>query len=143
MRPFKLSTMIFIGLVAGAFQSVLAHEQGGALIAAPSATSHFRINCFDDGNGTPSDLFFTIRAASLGKRFGVTATVSKDGQSTVVTDMKSGDAQGSASGNVSQGPGDYSVDIKKSKSLKGSIIYSLTYHCQASSGAHTGTEIFR
>jgi hypothetical protein len=143
MRSNKLSTMLLIVTLAGAFQPVLAHEQGGALSAAPSATSRWRINCFDDGNGTPSDLLFSVRAASRGRAFGVTATVSKDGQSRPVTDSKSGDAQPSASGDLAQSAGDYLVEIKKSKSVKGTMIYSLTYHCESNTGAHTGTEIFR
>jgi hypothetical protein len=135
--------MLLIGTLAGALQPVLAHEQGGALSAAPSATSHWRINCFDDGNGTPADLLFSVRATSRGRAFGVVATVSKNGSSIPVTDSKSGDAQPSAYGDLAQGAGDYVVEIKKSKSVTGTMIYSLTYHCESNTGAHTGTGIFR
>lgn len=143
MRPTLFSKLLLVGFLAGAYQAVLAHEQGGALAAPTTSKARWRINCLDDGNGIPSDLFFTVRAATRSRTFGITATVSKEGQMIAVTDNKSSDSSPSAPGQLTQGPGDYFVEINKSKAIKGTMIYSLTYHCQASNGAHTGTEIFR
>ena len=144
MHPIKRSTMILIGLLVAHIQPVLAHEQAGPLAAAGSPIAHYKVRCFDDGNGTPAGLLFNIRASKSSKKtLGVTDTVSKDGQSTTVTDPKSGDAKASDYGYLAQGPGDYSVDIKKSTSVRAAVIYAMEYHCETAAGAHTGTDISR
>ena len=122
---------------------ITADTQGGSLAAPATSKSYWRVNCFDDGRGVPSELVFNVTATTKGRKFGVSATVSKDGQSQTVTDPKSGDKTPSPWGDLTGGGGDYVVEITKSRPVKGTIIYSLTYHCQGVTGDHTGTTISR
>lgn len=129
----------------------LAHEQGGALQSSPYATQSWLITCFDDGNGPGSDVYFDDKASTPGRKFGVKATLSKNGLEASTIDPKSGDSIRSPATKLSAGDGEYIMTLSKAKSkasqadsaLKGTMVYGFTYHCESASGAHTGTLINR
>lgn len=128
-----------------------AHDQGGALASPPFATQSWLITCFDDGNGPAATLYFDVKASTPGRKFGVTATASKNGQEISTTDPKSGDKIKSPAVSFSGGDGEYIMTLSKAKTrpslpdstLKGTMVYGFTYHCESASGAHTGTLINR
>lgn len=149
-RTFILKAVIFGFLLSGS-GSLLAHDQGGALGSSPFATQSWLITCFDDGNGVGSDLYFDVKASTPSRKFGVTATVSKNGAKSSTTDRKSGDKIRSPGASLSGGDGEYLMTLSKAKPrenqpdsiLKGTVVYGFTYHCESASGAHTGTLINR
>ena len=128
-----------------------AHDQGGALASSPYATQSWLITCYDDGNGPAASLYFDVKASTPGRKFGVTATVSKNGAEASTTDPKSGDRIRSPGVSLTAGDGEYNMTLTKAKSkpnlpdstLKGTMVYGFTYHCQSATGAHTGTLINR
>jgi len=143
---------IALSILIGPSGLTLAHEQGGALPSPPYATQSWLITCFDDGNGIGSDIYFDVKASTPGRKFvGVMATLSKNGLEGSTIDPKSGDRIRSPGTSLSAGDGEYIMTISKAKSkasqpdstLKGTIVYGFTYHCESASGAHTGTLINR
>jgi len=145
LRALASSLLIgFAGLSHG-------HDQGGALASSPYATQSWLITCYDDGNGAAASLYFDVKASTPGRKFGVTATVSKNGAEASTTDPKSGDKIRSPAASLSGGDGEYLMTLSKAKIranqpdsiLKGTMVYGFTYHCESNSGAHTGTLINR
>jgi len=149
-KTFTLRTLA-LSLLISSSAKTLAHDQGGALASSPYATQSWLITCYDDGNGVAASLYFDVKASTPGRKFGVTATVSKNGAETSVTDPKSGDKVRSPAASLSAGDGEYVMTLSKAKTrenqpdsiLKGTMVYGFTYHCESASGAHTGTLINR
>jgi hypothetical protein len=146
----KLKTMAAGLLICGSAMTY-AHDQGGALASSPFATQSWLITCFDDGNGPATNIYFDVKASTPRRKFGVTATASKNGQEISTTDPKSGDKIRSPAVSFSGGDGEYIMTLSKAKTrpslpdstLKGTMVYGFTYHCESASGAHTGTLINR
>ncbi|MEN9680304.1 MAG: hypothetical protein RLZZ627_197 [Pseudomonadota bacterium] len=145
LKPLALSMLIGCALPA------FAHDQGGALASSPYATQSWLITCYDDGNGIAAALYFDVKASTPSRKFGVTATVFKNGVEASTTDSKSGDKIRSPVAILNGGDGEYVITLSKAKArdnqpdsiLKGTMVYGFTYHCQSASGAHTGTLINR
>lgn len=140
-----------ISLLMGSSQMSYSHDQGGALASSPYATQSWLITCFDDGNGAAASLYFDVKASTPKRKFGVTATVSKNGFEASTTDPKSGDKIRSPGASLAAGDGEYLMTLSKAKTsanqpdsiLKGTMVYGFTYHCESNAGAHTGTQINR
>ncbi len=138
-------------ILIGPSKLTLAHEKSGALQSSPYSTQRWLINCFDDGNGRVSHVYFVVKARTPGRTFGVKATLSKNGLEASTIDLKSVDRIRSPATKLSAGDGDYLMTISKVKSkaseadttLKGTMAFGFTYHCESVSGAHTGTLINR
>jgi len=152
MKNRTISLLSLAIMISSIYETdVLAHDQGGALGSSPYATQSWLITCFDDGNGFADSLYFDIKASTPGRKFGVTATVSKGGQKISTTDSRSGDKIRGPGAFLNAGDGEYVITLSKTKSsakqldsaLRGAIVYGFTYHCQSGSGAHTGTLINR
>jgi hypothetical protein len=149
-KTFTLKTLVLSVLISSSAETV-AHDQGGALASSLYASQSWLITCYDDGNGVAASLYFDVKASTPGRKFGVTATVSKNGEEASTTDPKSGDKIRSPAASLSAGDGEYIMTLSKAKVretqpdsiLKGTMVYGFTYHCESASGAHTGTLINR
>ena len=146
----RINSLAF-ALLAGFSGLSQGHDQGGALASSPYATQSWLITCYDDGNGPGASLYFDVKASTPGRKFGVTATVTKNGLNASTTDPKSGDKIRSPGASLIAGDGEYIMTLSKAKtkpslpdsSLKGTMVYGFTYHCESAGGAHTGTLINR
>lgn len=149
-QTVRFKTLAFT-LLVGICGLSHAHDQGGVLASSPYATQSWLITCYDDGNGPAASLYFDVKASTSGRKFGVTATLTKNSQEASTTDPKSGDKIRSPGTFLIAGDGEYIMTLSKVKTnasspesaLKGTMVYGFTYHCESAGGAHTGTQINR
>jgi hypothetical protein len=138
-------------LVAGSFLvamgqagAVSAHNQGGSFTTGrAAAVGFYRVTCFNDGSGPPDHLFFEVKdlTANTAK---VSVLVQRGTSCSPrcaksITDTDDTDDQYSPSVRVKQGGGVYNMFV--SHTAAGSDSYDVQYHCQTSTGVHTGTDI--
>jgi hypothetical protein len=138
-------------LVAGSFLVAMseagvtsAHNQGGSFTTGRAAAVDFyRVTCFDDGSGLPDHLIFGVKdlTANTAK---VSVLVQKGTSCSPkcaksITDTNDTDAEHSGLVRVKRGGGVYNMFV--SHTAAGMDGYDVQYHCQTSTGVHTGTNI--
>jgi hypothetical protein len=138
-------------LVAGSFLVAIgqagvvsAHNQGGSFTTGRAAAVDFyQVTCFNDGSGPPDHLFFGVKdqVANTAK---VSVLVRKGTSCSPlcaksITDTDDIDDQYSPSVRVKQGSGVYNMFV--SHTAAGMDSYDVQYHCETSTGVHTGTAI--
>jgi hypothetical protein len=118
-----------------------AHEKTESLGAAPTASDLYLISCYDDGNGTPAKLVFSVSDLNPPAAPFVAMSVRK-GKSAwkTVVDRVDGDNNSSPQGVLAKRGGTYKARISKAGPTRtGSEIYNATFHCMTASNVHTGT----
>jgi hypothetical protein len=138
-------------LVAGSFLVAMgqvgiasAHNQGESFTTGRAAAVDFyQVTCFDDGSGLPDHLIFGVKdlVANTAK---VSVLVQKGTSCSPtcakgITDTDDIDDQYSPSVRVKQGGGVYNIFV--SHTTAGTDSYDVQYHCETSTGVHTGTNI--
>lgn len=130
-------------LSAGFMQVVYGHTAGTTLDAGggnASATDLASVNCYDDGGGAPDHLAIQVEDQSAPvPGLLVNMQAFKGQKMTNVTDPVSGDGNASPVGILRGGAGAYLISVNKTAA--GARAFSVTYHCEASGGAHTGTDV--
>lgn len=139
MKNYKITLAAFFVIVTGCPIVVSAHDQGGSLGTDSSATDYYQVSCFDDGSGIADQLFFEVRGESKSVASPVSAQIIKGDLSMSTTDNVDGDQTYSPGIAVVGGSGTYFVIVDKSGA--GKVNYTFEYHCQTSTGVHTGTDI--
>lgn len=123
--------------VLGYAGSASAHDISSGLGKAATATDYYQISCYDDGNGPADHLYIqVIDMAPVAKPM-ISVQVTKGILASNTTDAVDGNATYSPALTIKGGNGDYAVTIDKTAA--GLETYSLQYHCETSSGDHTGT----
>ncbi len=122
---------------------VAAHTARAVLDPGGSRASFLglaRITCFDDGTGTPSQLYVRVRDNSPPVAgLLVTLQVLKGTQALGISDTQSGDALFSEALQLPGGAGVYTVLV--GKTAAGARQFDIDYHCLTATGDHTGTDI--
>ena len=139
-------------LVAGSF--LVAMGQAGVVSAhdlsesfttgLTRAVDFYQVTCFNDGSGLPDHLIFGVKdlTANTAK---VSVLVQKGTNCSSprcaksITDNDDTDDQYSPSVRVKQGGGVYNLFV--SHTAAGMDSYDVQYHCETSTGVHTGTNI--
>jgi hypothetical protein len=138
-------------LVAGSFLVAMgqmgiasADNQGGSFTTGRAAAVDFyQITCFDSGSGPPDHLIFGVKdlTANTAK---VSVLVQKGTSCSPncaksITDTNDTDAEHSGLVRVKRGGGVYNMFV--SHTAAGTDSYDVLYHCETSTGVHTGTNI--
>lgn len=137
-----------LGVIGTAVQ---AHTFGGRLSSTPDSAASYSVSCYNDGNGEAARLFFNIQGKTASAPYNVTLSVQKkldNGQvvsAGPVVDPINGDAGSSPSAALVGGSGSYVLTVGKAPrqpggSTAGASVFSFDFHCEAASGAHTGTD---
>jgi hypothetical protein len=138
-------------LVAGSF--LVAMGQMGVVSAhdlhesfttgRARAVDFYQVTCFDDGSGLPDHLIFGVKdlTANMAK---VSVLVQKGTNCSPkcaksIRDTNDNDAEYSGLVRVKRGGGVYNMFV--SHTGAGSDSYDVQYHCQTSTGVHTGTSV--
>lgn len=132
-------------MVAGRAGVVSAHTQGGSLSTGTNeAVDWYQVSCFDDGHGAPDHLLFQVKDSTANSaKVGV--LVQKGTSCTTnACVMNSQDTTDTNTGyspaeKVKQGAGTYNMYVHHTAA--GTDSYSVSYHCETLSNAHTGTTI--
>jgi hypothetical protein len=125
--------------VLGYVGSASAHEQLGALGAGAKKTDYYEVSCFNDGTGDAGHLAVLITDLVPAASPLVSVQVIKGQLAKNTTDPVDGDATSSPEMKVIGGNGAYKVIVDKTGADAEN--YSLDYHCETSTGDHTGTSI--
>lgn len=138
-------------LVAGSFLVAMgqagvisAHNQGGSFTTGRAAAVDFyQITCFDDGSGLPDHLIFGVKdlTANTAK---VNVLVQKGTSCSPkcaksIKDTNDTDTEYSDLVRVKRSGGVYNMFV--SHTAAGMDGYDVQYHCETSTGVHTGTNI--
>jgi hypothetical protein len=138
-------------LVAGSFLVAMgqvgvasAHNQGESFTTGRAAAVDFyQVTCFDDGSGLPDHLMFGVKdlTANTAK---VSVLVQKGTSCSPtcaksITDTNDNDDEHSGLVQVKRGGGVYNMFV--SHTAAGTDSYDVQYHCETSTGVHTGTNI--
>ncbi len=122
---------------------VAAHTARAVLDPGGSRASFLglaRITCFDDGAGTPAQLYVRVRDNSPPVAgLLVTLQVLKGTQALGISDTNSGDALYSEALQLPGGAGVYTVLV--GKTAAGARQFDIDYHCLTTASDHTGTDI--
>jgi hypothetical protein len=143
-RRARLCTVLLLA-AAGWSREAGAHEQGGSLGSAASATDFYQVTCSQDvGGPPPALLLLQILDTSSAPAAEAPALIAVQAQvGTLVrnsTDPVGGD--GSPSPAITLDGGAVVYDVLVYKTEAGSDGYSLTYHCfSAGQTEHTPTSI--
>ena len=127
--------------VLGYVGSASAHDQSGDLGTGAKRADYYKVSCFNDGSGNADHLSIHIKDLPPVASPLVSVQVIKGILAKNVTDPVDGDTAFSPEMNVKGGNGAYDVIVDKTGA--GVEIYALDYHCETSSGAHTGTSIVK
>lgn len=122
---------------------VAAHTARAVLDPGGSRASFLglaRITCFDDGAGTPAQLYVRVRDNSPPVAgLLLTLQVLKGTQALGISDTNSGDALYSEALQLPGGAGVYTVLV--GKTAAGARQFDIDYHCLTAASDHTGTDI--
>ncbi len=140
MKNMIIKTTLLTASLLGAVNLASAHDQSGTLGATKSAVDYYQIQCFDDGNGPAANLAVRVKdlAGTIAPPI-ISAQVTKGILAINTTDTKDGDALYSPAVKLNGGNGSYYVMVNKTN--KAADDYSLEYHCETATKAHTGTNI--
>jgi hypothetical protein len=120
-----------------------AHTAGATLDPGNnirSFTGMAFVTCFDDGNGPADNLVARIRDNSAPvPGLMVNLQIFKGNKSNSITDTVSGDADFSPFITLQNGPGVYWILVNKTDI--GARQFDVEWHCNTSTGVHTGTDI--
>lgn len=140
MKHLTIKTTLLTASLFGVVGLASAHDQAGTLGATKSAIDYYQIQCFDDGNGPAEHLELSVidpagpKAAPV-----ISAQVTKGILAMNTADIVDGDALYSPAVKLNGGNGSYYVMVDKTN--KAADNYSLEYHCETATKAHTGTNI--
>lgn len=123
-----------------------ASRQSGALAASPDSSKRYRIECYDDGSGTPAKVRVRIQGKTRSAKYNVKATLEANGESREVIDTSNGNGLYSAYIEVKQGNIPYTLTVSKVKKkpkhkdakLRGRSVFETRQECDTESGAYTG-----
>lgn len=135
----KLMAVGFLALVSPSIVS--AHESGGSLGVAASATDVYQVGC-NTSDGQPYKLFFDITNATPSSS-PLSAQVINGDVAMSTTDHSGGDTISSPKIEVvrpSGTTGAMAYTIVVDKSGAGAVNYGLEFHCEDINGQHTGTD---
>lgn len=138
-------------LVAGSFLVAMgqmgiasAHNLGESFTTGRArAVDFYQVTCFDDGSGLPDHLIFGVKdlTANTAK---VSVLVQKGTSCSPkcaksIRDTNDTDTEYSGLVRVKRGGGVYNIFV--SHTAAGMDSYDVQYHCETSTGVHTGTNI--
>jgi hypothetical protein len=128
--PLLISVM-YVGVAS-------AHDIYDAALGEPAAaTDMYQVSCDDEGGIASDHIYLEIRAKSNVGGLKVSAQLFKDGTAFNTTDATSGDQVYSPGITFKGGDGSYILTVDKSAA--GVATYDIVYHCESSTGSHTGT----
>lgn len=139
-----ISSSVFIAICLLAYAAVSHAHTAGATLDSGNNTRSFTgvafVTCIDDGNGPADNLIARIRDNSAPvPGLMVNLQIFKGNKSNTITDTVSGDAAFSPFITLQGGPGAYWIMV--SKTDVGARQFDVEYHCNTSTGIHTGTDI--
>ncbi len=140
MKNILIKRALLTASLLGVASVASAHDQSGVLGQTKGAVDYYQIQCFDDGNGATDHL--ALRVIDLANPKAppmISAQITKGILALNTTDVKDGDALFSPLKKLKGGNGSYFVMVDKTN--KAADNYSLEYHCETATKAHTGTSI--
>ncbi len=140
MKNLAIKTTLLAASLLGVASLASAHDQSGTLGATKGAIDYYQIQCFDDGNGANDHLSLSVidLAGPIANPV-ISVQVTKGILALNTTDVKDGDALYSPKVKLQGGNGAYFVMVDKTG--KAADNYSLQYHCETATNAHTGSNI--
>lgn len=123
-----------------------ASRLSGALATSPESIKRYRIECYDDGSGTPAKVRVRIQGKTRSASYYVKATLEANGEISEVIDTSNGNGLYSAYAEVKQGNTGYTLTVSKVKKqskhkdakLRGRAVFETRQECDTESGAYTG-----
>lgn len=132
MSRITTATAVFAWLVLGHAGAVLAVTGTGVLATAPEAADLIRVNCYDDGAGSPASLVAEITDVLPVVTPFVSVQIAKGSLASNATDAVDGDGTPGPPISIDGGAGDYDVFVDKSGA--GEEHYSLSVQCMTGAG---------
>ncbi|CAH9017696.1 hypothetical protein [Candidatus Nitrosacidococcus sp. I8] len=144
MRKFMLWNGIIGLFILGTSIQATAHNQIGSLGDPADATDYYMVQCSTDEGGTTGQLYLQIFDGTTTQGGGKVSVVGEFPAGNIATTASDPDRfspmPGGPSSLLKPGTdGTYNMFVHKLK--EGVKQYNVTYHCQSSEGAHTGTSI--
>ncbi len=125
-------------IAVGHTNITLAHTQVGALGSGAGATDLYTVTCSTDSGGATFRLSMRVSDDTAGS--GKVGVQTRRGNiATNSTDQTGGDGAYSPIVYNNGGDGAYNVLVDKPRS--GTNNYTLQFHCETSTGVHTGTSV--
>ncbi|MDD2723027.1 MAG: hypothetical protein PHH59_03265 [Methylovulum sp.] len=125
-----------------------AHDLTGSLGAASTAMDYYQVHCynFGDGSGDTNRIYVAVRnnSTTIPK---LSIQVIRDDNTGTTLPATATNTTDAANGNATFSPtiiykgGNGFFYLAVDKTAVGAVNYSLQYHCEASDGGHTGTDI--
>ncbi len=137
LKQTKIHALLTAALYAVA-GTVAADELSGVLGQGSTNVDHYRIECFDNGNGATDHMSMRVRDGrnvSSGSILSV-QTVKGRLAYNATDNGPEGDTRYSPTIEIRGGDGVYLVLVNKSRGAADD--YDLEYHCTGRSGRHTG-----
>lgn len=140
MKYQATKTIVLTASLLGAATIASAHSQSGSLGSNLKAVDYYQIQCFNDGTGDADHLAVQVKdtATPIAQPV-ISAQVTKGILAVNTTDPIDGDTLYSPEVKVNGGNGSYYVMVDKTKAAADN--YTLEYHCETSTGEHTGTNL--
>jgi hypothetical protein len=133
-NAFAAASLLFAAGQAGVAS---AHSLNGTLGQPVGATDLFQISCTSDSGATTGRLQLRVKDNAPSKPPLLSVRGQRLNRAVNGTDQIDGDAGYSPAVNVIGTNGVYYVTVAKTKA--GAESYTLEFHCQSSTGVHTGT----
>lgn len=134
-----LSTAVL--LAVGYAPLSIAHTASGPLDysgVGASASDILTVDCFNDSNGEPDHLVASVEDLSPAAASQIVSLqIFKDNKMINTSDTSSAAGGASPEAKLSAGSGTYRITL--TKTAAGVRNVNVTYHCETSSNAHTGT----
>jgi hypothetical protein len=140
----KVASSIFMSISLFGYAAVSSAHSASATLDPSNTIRNFTgmafVNCFDDGNGPADNLIARIRDNSQPvPGLLVNLQIFKGNKSNSITDTVSGDANFSPFITLRGGTGVYWIMVNKTD--VGARLFDVEWHCNTSTGVHTGTDI--
>lgn len=143
MRNHSVKNMLsaVVLMAVGYVPVSLAHTVSGPLDfsgVGASASDLITVDCFNDSNGDADHLVASVEDLSPPQASQIVSLqITKDNKMTNTSDTSSAAGGASPDARLQAGNGTYRISL--TKTAAGVRNVNVTYHCETSSGAHTGT----
>lgn len=120
----------------------------GALAKPAESTKRYRIECYDDGSGLPTQVKARIQGKTRSAPYGIKATLESvlTGNRQEVVDTKQADGRYSLYAHLKEGEGPFILTVSKvkkkasdpDKKLSGKAVFETRQECDTQTNAYTG-----
>lgn len=143
MNIYSIKNVLSVAVFVAASYAPLsfAHSVSGPLDfsgVGASASDLITVECFNDSNGEPDHLVASVEDLSPPQAGQIVSLqIAKDNKMTNTSDTSSSAGGASPDARLQAGGGFYRISL--TKTAAGVRNVNLTWHCETSSNAHTGT----